>query len=324
MQSGSGQKKSGSGQKNSGSGQKNSGYGQKNSGYGRMSSGGQKSGGRRKKGGSLPERKARDAQSALEALARERTQLLHAAAAVEPVANREDWQAWRDRAEAAMAEAGTVAEDAALDSGTRKALAASAEELARGIAIDREASALCRGWDEYFAQSGRVGIHPFHTPESEALANRTAALEKRVAQPLEMPATIRMGLENYRKRAEEWSRIRECRDELARLAWRPEPGSEEWLRDARLTTRAAAAILNDGTMGGRAHGAERDPHGREVREQRRRARPVRRSETPRLLRPRHAGSIGGAPRSGTVTSGSTSAIIENRVSGTNVHLRHDR
>ena len=160
-----------------------------------------------------------------------------------------------------MAEAGTVAEDAALDSGTRKALAASAEELARGLAVDREAAALCRGWDEYFAQSGRVGIHPFHTPESEALANRTAALEERVAQPLEMPATIRMGLENYRKRAEEWSRIRECRDELARLAWRPEPGSEEWLRDARLTARAAAAILNDGTMGGRAHGLSGTPMG---------------------------------------------------------------
>lgn len=209
----------------------------------------------------LAERKARGAQSALEALARERTQLLHAAAAVEPVANQEDWQAWRDRAEAAMAEAGTMVEDAALVTDTRKALAASAEELARGLAVDREAAELCRGWDEYFAQSGRVGIHPFHAPESEALANRTAALEKRVAQPLEMPATIRMGLENYRKRAEEWSRIRECRDELARLAWRPEPGSEEWLRDARLTARAAAAILNDGTMGGRAHGLSGTPMG---------------------------------------------------------------
>ena len=208
----------------------------------------------------LAERTARDAQSALDALARERTQLLHAAA-LSPVANREDWQAWRDRAEAAMAEAGTIVEHAALVTDTRKALAASAEALARGLAVDREASELCRGWDEYFAQSGRVGIHPFHTPESEALANRTAALEKRVAQPLEMPATIRMGLEDYRERAEEWSRIRECRDELARLAWRPEPGSEEWLRDARLTARAAAAILNDGTMGGRAHGLSGTPMG---------------------------------------------------------------
>ena len=201
----------------------------------------------------LAETKARDARSALDALAQERTQLLHAAAP-SPVANREDWQAWRDRAEAAMAEAGTVAEDAALVTDTREALAASAEALALGLAVDREASELCRGWDEYFAQSGRVGIHPFHTPESEALANRTAALEKRVAQPLEMPATIRMGLEDYRERAEEWSRIGKCRDDLARLAWRPEPGSEEWLRDARLTTRAAAAILNDGIMGGHAHG----------------------------------------------------------------------
>ena len=209
----------------------------------------------------LAERTARGAQSALEALARERTKLLRAAAAVEPVANREDWQAWRDRAQAAMAEAGTVGEDAALVADTRKALAASAEELARGLAVDREAAALYRDWHEYFAQSARVGIHPFHAPESAALADRTAALEKRLEQPLEMPATIRMGLENYRKRAEEWSRIRECRDELARLAWRPEPGSEEWLRDARLTTRAAAAILNDRTMGGRAHGLSGTPMG---------------------------------------------------------------
>lgn len=201
----------------------------------------------------LAERTARDAQSALDALAQERTQLLHAAA-LSPVANRDDWRAWRDRAEAAMAEAGTIVEDAALGEDVRKALAASAEELARGLAVDREAAELCRGWDEYFARSGRVGIHPFHTPESEALANRTAALEKRVEQPLEMPTTIRMGLEDYRKRAEEWSRIGKCRDELARLAWRPEPGSEVWLRDARLATRAAAAILNDGIMGGHAHG----------------------------------------------------------------------
>ena len=61
----------------------------------------------------LAERKARDAQSALEALARERTQLFHAAA-LEPVAKWADWQDWRDRAEPAMAEASKVAEDAAL------------------------------------------------------------------------------------------------------------------------------------------------------------------------------------------------------------------
>ena len=40
-----------------------------------------------------------------------------------------------------------------------------------------------------------------------------------------------------RDRAEEWSRIRECREDLARLAKRPEPGSEEWLRDARDAAR---------------------------------------------------------------------------------------
>ena len=137
----------------------------------------------------LAERKARDAQSALEALARERTQLLHAAAALEPVAKREDWQDWRDRAEPAMAEAATMAEDAALGNATREALAASAEELTRGLAVDREASALHRDWYEHVRPLWAGPIHSFHAPGSEALADRIAALEKRVAHPLEMPAT---------------------------------------------------------------------------------------------------------------------------------------
>ena len=211
----------------------------------------------------LAERKARDAQSALEALARERTQLLRAAAALEPVAKRADWQDWRDRAEPAMAEASKVAEDAALGEDAREALTASAEELARGLAVDREAAELHRDWHEYFVPSGAGHIHSFHAPGSEALADRTAALEERVAQPLEMPGLLRMGLGNHRERAEEWSRIRECREELARLAKRPEPGSEEWLRDARDAARAAAAILNDGIMC-RAHGLTGTPMGEEI------------------------------------------------------------
>ena len=211
----------------------------------------------------LAERKARDAQLALEALARERTQLLRAAAALEPVAKREDWRDWRDRAAPAMAEAATMAEDAALGNGTREALTASAEELARGLAVDREASELHRDWHEHFVPSGAGHIHRFHAPGSEALADRTAALEKRVAHPLEMPGLLRMGLGNHRERAEEWSRIRECREELARLAKRPEPGSEEWLRDARDAARAAAAILNDGIMC-RAHGLTGTPMGEEI------------------------------------------------------------
>ena len=211
----------------------------------------------------LAERKARDAQSALEALARERTQLLRAAAALEPVAKWADWQDWRDRAEPAMAEAAKVAEDAALGEDAREALTASAEELARGLAVDLEASELHRDWHEYFVPSGAGHIHSFHAPGSEALADRTAALEERVAQPLEMPALLRMGLDDHRERAEEWSRIRECREELARLAKRPEPGSEEWLRDARDAARAAAAILNDGLMC-RAHGLTGTPIGEEI------------------------------------------------------------
>ena len=210
----------------------------------------------------LAERKAQDAQSAFEELARERTQLLHAATR-EPVAKREDWQALRGRAEAAMAEAGTVAEDAALGEHVRKALAASAEALARGLAVDREASELHRGWQEYFVPTRAGDIHRFHASGSAALADRTAALEERVAQPLEMPGLLRMGLDDHRERAEEWSRIGECRDELARLAKRPEPGSEEWLRDARDAARAAAAILNDGIMS-RAHGLSGTAMGEEM------------------------------------------------------------
>ena len=219
----------------------------------------------------LAERKARDAQSALEALARERTRLLRAAA-VEPVAKLADWRDWRDRAEPAMAEAATMAEDAALGEDAREALAASAEELARGLAFDLEASEVHRDWQEYFAPSGAGRIHHFHAPGSEALADRTAALEKRVAHPLEMPALLRMGLGDHRERAEEWSRIRECRADLARLVKRPEPGSEEWLRDAR---RCGAG--GEGDPGRRADvprpRADRDRHRRGDRGQRRRARP---------------------------------------------------
>ena len=182
---------------------------------------------------------------------------------MEPVAKLADWRDWRDRAEPAMAEAAKVAEDAALGEDAREALTASAEALARGLAVDREASELHRDWHEHLVPSGAGHIHRFHAPGSEALADRTAALEKRVAQPLEMPALLRMGLEDHRAMAEEWSRIGECREELARLAKRPEPGSEEWLRDARDAARAARAILADGRMG-RAHGLTGTPIGEEI------------------------------------------------------------
>ncbi|MDE0390686.1 MAG: relaxase domain-containing protein [Rhodospirillales bacterium] len=211
----------------------------------------------------LAEGKVRDMQSALEALAHERTQLLHAAAAVEPVAERPDWQDWRDRAEAAMAEAAAMAEDAVLGEGTREALAASAEELAGRLALDREAAELYRDWYEHVRPLWGGPIYSFHAPGTEALADRIAALEERVAHPLEMPGLLRMGLDDHRERAEEWSRIRECREDLARLAGRPEPGSEEWLPDARATARKAAAILNDGTMC-RLHGLTGTPMGEEM------------------------------------------------------------
>ena len=162
-----------------------------------------------------------------------------------------------------MAAAAKVAEDAALSEDARKALAASAEALAQGLAVDREASALYRDWQEHFVPTRAGDIHRFHAPGSAALADRTAALEERVTHPLEMPGLLRMGLGDHRERAEEWSRIGECRAELARLARRLEPGSEEWLRDARDAARAAAAILNDGSMC-RAHGLSGTPMGEEM------------------------------------------------------------
>ena len=201
-------------------------------------------------------------QSALEALAQERTKLLHAAAAVEPVAERPDWQDWRERAEVAMAEASKVAEDAALGEGTREALAASAVALGHRLGVDLEAAELYRDWLEYFAPLPVGHMHRFHAPGTEALADRIAALEKRVAHPLEMPGLLRMGLDDHRERAEEWSRIRECREDLARLAGL-EPGSEAWLPDARATARKAAAILNDGAMC-RLHGLTGTPMGEEM------------------------------------------------------------
>ena len=209
----------------------------------------------------LAESKARDMQSALEALARERTGLLDVAP-VEPVAEKADWQDWRDRAEAAMAEASTMAEDAALGEGTREALAASVEAVARGLAVDREAAELYRGWLEYFALLAPGRMHRFHTPESGALADRTAALEERVVQPGEMPGLLQLGLDDHRTRAAEWSRIRACREDLARLAGL-EPGSEAWLRDARPTARAASLILDDGTMC-RLHGLAGTAMGEEM------------------------------------------------------------
>ena len=209
----------------------------------------------------LAETEARDMQSALEALTRERTGLLDVAP-VEPVAEKADWQDWRERAEAAMAEAATMAKDAALGESTREALAASAEALARGLAVDREAAELYRGWLEYFAPLAVGHMHRFHAPETGVLVERTAALEERVVQPGEMPGLLRLGLDDHRTRAAEWSRIRACREDLARLA-RLEPGSEAWLRDARATARAASLILDDGTMC-RLHGLAGTAMGEEM------------------------------------------------------------
>ena len=220
----------------------------------------------------LAERKARDAQSALEELARERTQLLHAAAAVEPVAKRADWQALRGRAEAAMAEAAKVAEDAALGEHVRKALAASAEALARGLAVDREASELHRDWHEHFVPSGAGHIHSFHAPGSEALADRTAALEKRVAHPLEMPGASPDG-------------ARRSPGEGGGME--PDPRVPGGTGPPRQEAGAGLGGVAAGRArcGARGGGdpkrrdnvprprADRDPHGRGVREQRRRAPP---------------------------------------------------
>jgi len=189
------------------------------------------------------ERLARDEQAALEALARERTALLYAASGLQPVARRPGWQDWRERAEAATERA--AADDAALGEDSREALSASREEIAKGLAFDREAAELHGDWLAHLEASRADGIHPYHAPGSEELADRMAALEERAEHPLEMPGLLRMGLADHRAMAEEWTRIGECREALARLAANPEPDSARWLHDARQAAGAAQAILAD-------------------------------------------------------------------------------
>ena len=211
----------------------------------------------------LAEEKARDAQSALEELTRERARLLQAASAVLPVADRADWKVWRGRAETAMAEAKEIAGDAALDTGIREALTAEAKALASRVAVDRDAVELYRDWDGHVGRLRSGTLHSCHMPGTAALADRIAALEKRVEDRLEMPGLLRMGLEDHRTRMEEWTRIRQCRADLARLAGHPQPGSEAWLRDARRAKEAATTILDDGITC-RLHGLSEAAMGNEM------------------------------------------------------------
>ena len=87
---------------------------------------------------------------------------------------------------------------------TREALAASAEELARGLAVDREAAQLHRDWYQHLRQSwaehagAAAGerIHPFHAPGYDALLERIRDHEREAGK--RMPALLARVLEEHK------------------------------------------------------------------------------------------------------------------------------
>ena len=142
----------------------------------------------------LAERKARDMQSALEALARERTGLLDVAP-VEPVTEKADWQVWRER--------GRGGAGRGVDDGERRGAGREHPRGAGGIGGGARARPRGRprggGAIPRLAQvlrpiGGRRHMHRFHAPETGVLVERTAALEDRVVQPGEMPGLLPLGL----------------------------------------------------------------------------------------------------------------------------------
>ena len=212
----------------------------------------------------LAERKARDAQSALEALARERTQLLHAAAAVEPVAKRPDWQDWRDRAEAAMAEAVD-------DGGGRSA----GQRYPRGAGgIGGGARARPRGRPRgvrSFTAAGRS------TSSQRRLATSIASTRPEARRSPIAPRRWRSGL-RIRSRCRGFSgwgstttgrgRRNGAASESAGTNSPASPRGRSRARRSGCGTRAdaaraATAILNDGIMC-RAHGLDGTPMGEEI------------------------------------------------------------
>ena len=156
-------------------------------------SGKQKSGGGRKTSGDLrSRRRGTRNRPSKRWLGRERSSST-AAAAVEPVANRETGRPcgagpkrqWPRRGRWRRTRRWARMPARRWRHRRRSSRAASRSTF--------EASEVHRDWQEYFVPSGAGHIHHFHAPGSEALADRTAALEKRVAHPLEMPALLRMG-----------------------------------------------------------------------------------------------------------------------------------
>ena len=187
------------------------------------------------------ETNAREALAGLEALAGERNGLLG-----KPLLDRAAGLSdWRGRAEPAAAAARGIAADPSLPNDLREALSASATELDRALGFDREAASLHDDLETHAARARARGIHPFHAPGSEEIAERIAALAAKAARPDEVPESLTGALAEHRTMAGEWREIGRCRDALARLAGNPDPGSEDWRRDASRAAADAKAILAD-------------------------------------------------------------------------------
>ena len=187
---------------------------------------------------------ARERLSALEALTGERDRLLAAA----PPDRAAGLPVWRGRAEPAVAAAREAAGDPSIPAGLRAALTAAAGELDRALGFDREAAFLHDDWETHAAQARARGAHPFHAPGSGDLANRIAALAAKAARPDEVPERLTEALNEHRTMAGEWRGIGRRREALARLAGDPDPGSEDWRRDASRAAADADAILADERM----------------------------------------------------------------------------
>ena len=186
---------------------------------------------------------ARGALAGLEALTGERDRLLAA-----PPDRAAGLSVWRGRAEPAAAAARELAGDTALPGDLRAALSEAAVEIERALGFDREAAFLHDDWETHAAEARARGAHPFHAPGSGDLANRIAALAETAARPDEMPERLTEALGEHRTMAGEWREIERRRGALARLAGDPDPGSEDWRRDASGAAAKAEAILADERM----------------------------------------------------------------------------
>ena len=208
----------------------------------------------------LADRNAGELRAELGALAEERIRLVETAPSPDRLAG---LQGWRDRAAPAVAGAIRMAGDPALNADVREALSASAAGIGRALAFDRGAADLDGIREAHLANARAGGVHSFHAPGSEELAESIAALRKTAIRPGEMPALLGTALDEHLAMSAEWRPIVACRDELARLAGNPDPDSEDWRRDARRAAGEAEEIMADERMC-RDHGLTGTPLGKEI------------------------------------------------------------